>query len=135
VKFVSEKGEKPREKPEPKPKPIPFGCEYCGKERHLAEFCYKRKTDERLAREQANQDRYRQSHGIPEPRVSLPRGVGSVRSVGRVGRFPQEKMYITFGDNGRGRVISEGVVHVSDKVTLNRVALVKSLGFNLLSVS
>jgi hypothetical protein len=51
------------------------------------------KRDERLAREQANQDRYRQSHGIPEPRVSLPQGVGSVRSVGRVGaqggRFPQ----------------------------------------------
>jgi hypothetical protein len=93
VKFVSEKGVKPREKPEPKPKPIPFRCEYCGKERHLAEFCYKWKRDERLAREQANQDRYRQSHGIPEPRVPLPRGVGSVRSVGRVGaqggRFPQ----------------------------------------------
>jgi hypothetical protein len=32
-------------------------------------------------------------------------------------------------------VISEGVVHVSDKVTLKRVALVKSLGFNFLSVS
>jgi hypothetical protein len=47
----------------------------------------------------------------------------------------KEKMYITIGDNGRGRVISEGVVHVSDKVTLKRVALVKSLGFNLLSVS
>jgi hypothetical protein len=46
----------------------------------------------------------------------------------------KEKMYITFGDNGRGRVISEGVVHVSDKVTLKRVALVKSLGFNLLLV-
>jgi hypothetical protein len=25
-------------------------------------------------------------------------------------------MYITFGDNGRGKVISEGVVHVSNKV-------------------
>jgi hypothetical protein len=47
----------------------------------------------------------------------------------------KEKMYNTFGDNGRGRVISEGVVHVSDKVKLKRVALVKSLGFNLLSVS
>jgi hypothetical protein len=32
-------------------------------------------------------------------------------------------------------VISEGVVHVSDKVTLKRVALVRSVGFNLLSVS
>jgi hypothetical protein len=38
-------------------------------------------------------------------------------------------------DIGRGRVMSEGVVHMSDKVTLKRVALVKSLGFNLLSVS
>jgi hypothetical protein len=47
----------------------------------------------------------------------------------------KEKMYITFGDNGRGRVISEGVVHVSDKLTLKRVALVKYLGFNLLLVS
>jgi hypothetical protein len=47
----------------------------------------------------------------------------------------KEKMYITFGDNGRGRVISEGLVHVSDKVTLKRVALVMSLGFKLLSVS
>jgi hypothetical protein len=47
----------------------------------------------------------------------------------------KEKMYITFGDNRRGSVISEGVVHVSDKVMLKRVALVKSLGFNLLSVS
>jgi hypothetical protein len=93
VKFVSVKVEKPREKPEPKPKRIPFRCEYCGKERHLTEFCYKKKRDERLAREQANQDRYRRSHGIPEPRVPLQRGGGSVRSVGRVGaqggRFPQ----------------------------------------------
>jgi hypothetical protein len=39
VKFVSEKGAKPREKPEPKPKLIPLRCEYCGKERHLAKFC------------------------------------------------------------------------------------------------
>ena len=45
------------------------------------------------------------------------------------------KVYITFGDNGRGRVLSEGEIKVSDKVTLKRVALVKSLGYNLLSVS
>jgi ribosomal protein L44E len=81
VKFVSEKGVKPREKPESKPKPIPFSCEYCGKERHQAVFCYKKKREDRLAREQANQDRYHQSHGIPEPRVPLPRGVGSVKNV------------------------------------------------------
>jgi hypothetical protein len=43
--------------------------------------------------------------------------------------------YITFRDNGRGRVLSEGEIKVSDKVTLRRVALVQSLGLNLLSMS
>jgi hypothetical protein len=42
------------------------------------------------------------------------------------------KTYITFGDNGRGRVLSKGEIK---EVTLRRVALVQSLGFNLLSVS
>jgi hypothetical protein len=45
------------------------------------------------------------------------------------------KRYITFGDNGRGRVLSEGEIKVSDKITLRRVALVQSLGYNFLSVS
>jgi hypothetical protein len=45
------------------------------------------------------------------------------------------KEYITFGDNGKGRVLSVGTVKVSKFVTLRCVALVKSLGFNLLSVS
>jgi hypothetical protein len=45
------------------------------------------------------------------------------------------KRYITFGDNGRVRVLSEGEIKVSDKITLRRVALVQSLGYNLLSVS
>jgi hypothetical protein len=45
------------------------------------------------------------------------------------------KRYITFGDYGRGRVLSEGEIKVSDKITLRRVALVQSLGYNLLSVS
>jgi hypothetical protein len=45
------------------------------------------------------------------------------------------RRYITFGDNGRGRVLSESKIKVSDKITLRRVALVKSLGYNLLSVS
>jgi hypothetical protein len=40
------------------------------------------------------------------------------------------RMYITFGDNGRGHEIN-----VSDKITLRRVALVQSLGYNLHSVS
>jgi hypothetical protein len=45
------------------------------------------------------------------------------------------KRYITFGDNGHGCVLSEGEIKVSDKITLRRVALVQSLGYNLLSVS
>jgi hypothetical protein len=45
------------------------------------------------------------------------------------------KRYITFGDNGRGRVLSKGEIKVSDKITLRRVALVQSLGNNFLSVS
>jgi hypothetical protein len=45
------------------------------------------------------------------------------------------KRYITFGDNGRGRVLSKGEVKVSDKITLRRVALVQSIGYNLLSLS
>jgi hypothetical protein len=44
------------------------------------------------------------------------------------------RRYITFGDIGLGRVLSEGEIKVSDKITLRR-ALVQSLGYNLLSVS
>jgi hypothetical protein len=35
------------------------------------------------------------------------------------------KTYITFGDNGRGCVILEGEIKISDKVTLRSVALVQ----------
>jgi hypothetical protein len=34
------------------------------------------------------------------------------------------KRYITFGDNGRGRVLSEGAIKVSDRMNLRCVALV-----------
>ena len=43
--------------------------------------------------------------------------------------------YVTFGDKERGRVMAVGEVNVSDSVMLKSVVLVKSLGFNLLSVS
>ena len=43
--------------------------------------------------------------------------------------------YITFVDNGKGRVLSEGAIQVSDSFTLKCVALVKNLGYNLLSIS
>jgi hypothetical protein len=45
------------------------------------------------------------------------------------------KEYITFGDNVKGRLLSVGTVKVSESVTLWRFSLVKSLGYNLLSVS
>jgi hypothetical protein len=38
------------------------------------------------------------------------------------------KEYITFGDNGKGRVLSMGTVKMSEFVTLRPVSLVKSLG-------
>jgi hypothetical protein len=38
-------------------------------------------------------------------------------------------------ENGCGRVLSEGEIKVSDKITLRRVSLVQLLGYNLLSVS
>jgi hypothetical protein len=44
------------------------------------------------------------------------------------------KKYITFGDNGRGRVLSECEIKVSDKITFRHVALFQSLGYNLLSL-
>jgi hypothetical protein len=45
------------------------------------------------------------------------------------------RRYITFGDNWRGHVLSEGEIKVSDKITLRRVALVQSLVYNMLSAS
>jgi hypothetical protein len=45
------------------------------------------------------------------------------------------KEYITFRDNGKGRVLSVGTVMVSESVTLQCVSLVKFLGYNLLTVS
>jgi hypothetical protein len=76
-------GEKPSEQPHSKPKPklVRFRCGYCGKEGHNDEFCFKRKRKERMAKEWANKDRYNPSHGVPKPRMPLPRGKAMVRSV------------------------------------------------------
>jgi hypothetical protein len=76
-------GEKPSEQPQSKPKPklVRFRCDYCGKEGHKDEFCFKRKCEERMAKEWANKDRYNPPHGVPKPRMPLPRGKAVVRSV------------------------------------------------------
>jgi hypothetical protein len=38
------------------------------------EFCFKRKREERMAKEWANKDRYNPSHCVPEPRMPLSMG-------------------------------------------------------------
>jgi hypothetical protein len=76
-------GEKPSEQPQSKPKPklVRFHCGYCGKEGHKDEFSFKRKREERMAKEWANKDRYNPPHGVPKPCMPLPRGKAVVRSV------------------------------------------------------
>jgi hypothetical protein len=78
----SEQGKKPEKKPQPTPKakPFHFHCEYCGRDGHNREFCFRRKRDARFAREMANKDRYRPSRGVPEPRVA-PRSKGVVHTL------------------------------------------------------
>jgi hypothetical protein len=45
------------------------------------------------------------------------------------------KEYVTFGDDKKGKVLGTGVIKVNDCFTLNDVALVDSLRYNLLFVS
>jgi hypothetical protein len=76
-------GQKPSEQPQskPKPKPVRFHCGYCGRDGHKDEFCFKRKREERMAKEWANKDKYHPSSGVLEPRVQMPRAKASVRTV------------------------------------------------------
>jgi hypothetical protein len=60
--------------PKPKPKLVRFHCGYCGKDGHKDEFCFKRKREEKMAKEWANKDRYNPYHGVPKPRMPLHRG-------------------------------------------------------------
>jgi hypothetical protein len=83
----------PKENPKPKPKPKPFRCEHYGRDGHFAEFCFKRKREEGLARELANKDRYRPSRGLPEPRLVM-RGEGMVCTI-----YPWERReFVPRGD-------------------------------------
>jgi hypothetical protein len=76
-------GEKPSEQPTPKPKPklVRFHCGYCGRDGQKDEFCFKRKREERMAKEWANKDKYHSSDGVFEPHVQMPRAKVSVRIV------------------------------------------------------
>jgi hypothetical protein len=139
--FFGKKGEKPseekpsevmpepKENPKPKPKLKPFHCDHCGRDGHLVEFCFRRKREERLARKLANKDRYRRSRGVPKARL-VPRGEGMVRTI-----YPREGVsscleVIHYIEKVVG-VLGLGVVSLLDIPLL----MVKSLGYNLLSVS
>jgi hypothetical protein len=76
-------GEKPKEQPHPKPKlkPIKFHCDYCGRDGHKGEFCFKRKREEIMAKKWANKDKYHPSNGVLEPHVQMPRAKAIVRTV------------------------------------------------------
>jgi hypothetical protein len=76
-------GEKPSEQPKSKPKPklVRFHCGYCGRDGHKDELCFKRKREERIAKEWANNDKYHPSNSVLEPRVQMPRAKESVRTV------------------------------------------------------
>jgi hypothetical protein len=45
------------------------------------------------------------------------------------------KEYVTFGDDKKGKVLGTGVIKINDCFTLNGVALVDKLRYNMLSVS
>jgi hypothetical protein len=45
------------------------------------------------------------------------------------------KKYVTFGDDKKGNVLGTGAIKVNDCFTLNDVAIVDRLRYNLLSVS
>jgi hypothetical protein len=45
------------------------------------------------------------------------------------------KEYVTFGDDKKGKVLGISIIKVNDHFTLNDVALVDRLRFNLSSVS
>jgi hypothetical protein len=76
-------GEKPSGYPHPKPKlkPLWFHCDYCGRDGHNGEFCFKRKREERMAKEWADKDKYHHSNGVLEPRMQMPSAKAIVRTV------------------------------------------------------
>jgi hypothetical protein len=75
--------EKPSEQPQPKPKSklVRFHCDYYGRGGHKGEFCFKKKREERMAKEWANKDTYHPSNGVLEPHVQMPRAKAIVRTV------------------------------------------------------
>jgi hypothetical protein len=77
------RGEKPNEQPHPKPKfkLVKFHYDYCGRDGHKSEFCFKMKREERMAKEWANKDKYHSSNGVLESCVQMPRAKVIVRMI------------------------------------------------------
>jgi hypothetical protein len=75
--------ERNHEQPQLKPKPklVWFHVDYCGRDGHKGEFCFKKKCEERITKEWPNKDRYNPSHGVPESRMPLPRGKAIVHTT------------------------------------------------------
>jgi hypothetical protein len=76
-------GEKPSEEPHPKAKfkLVHFDCYYCERDGHKGEFFFKRKREERMAKEWYNKDRYHPSNGVPEPRMQMSKAKAIVRTI------------------------------------------------------
>jgi hypothetical protein len=120
-------GEKPSEQPQPKPKPKPvrFHCDYCGRDGHKGEFCFKRKRAERMPKEWANKDKYHPSNGVLEPRVQMPRAKASVSTVpawGRFSRHDQERVEQLLRLCVTCLSVGQDLAHVI-QTSLNRIGL------------
>jgi hypothetical protein len=119
-------GEKPSEQPQPKTKPklVRFHCDYCGRDGHKGEFCFKRKREEKMAKEWANKDKYHPSIGVLEPCVHMPRAKAILRMVpawgdrkaagGDVGQATPVRLVQVWADTGLVFVLvmSLGLVQV-----------------------
>jgi hypothetical protein len=112
VKELS--GENSSEQPHPKPNPklVRFHWGYCGRDGHKEEFCFKRKREERMAKEWDNKDKYHPSDGVLEPRMQMPRAKTSVRTVrawgarkaagGAAAQVTPVRLVWSTGQNGAG---------------------------------
>jgi hypothetical protein len=96
---------------------------------HKREFCFRRRREERLAREMANKDRYHPSHGVLEPRV-VPRSEGVMHTVPswRDWGFPTRGAQSShFWGRGVDRLVPLIMVHVMGMLSLAVVCLLDVL--------
>jgi hypothetical protein len=56
-------------------------CDFIARDGHKGEFCFKKKREERMAKEWANKDKYHPSNGVPQPHMQMPRAKAIVRTI------------------------------------------------------